>query len=317
MSGTICRGPKCDAETANGLALCKRCRTTASVALENVATYHADLFSLGGQHDLEKRRATGVTDPTGTAASREDTERDPADLAAAETKAQLVGWTIALQSDRPGLDTPRDTVLAISRFLAKHLASIATLEWAGEFLRELLVLERRLRTIVERGKGRWYAGICSAVLEPERPHDQSSCTCACHLGADDCDVEGGSCGPEYAVIAAVLCQHDLYAIPGTSYVRCPICRTSHSVTARRSILLEEARETVLPLGTIAQVCVSLLDGEPSVERLYKRISKWTERGQLEDYGVRVLTGKPQRVYRLGDVLDTLIGEVSTSKRRTS
>lgn len=318
-----CDPPKA---TANGFVLCKNCRKTCRKALENVAIYHADLLSIGGQQGQVRRRAGGVSDPTGSAAAHLEPTGDPADQAAADTKSQLVEWTHDLHQAHPELrdgqpDTRSRTVLDLTRYLARHLDAIARLDWAPEFATDLVALERRLRKIIERGKGRWYAGICEHVIEPERPHDAQSCTCACHtLGPpldaydieSDCDVPGG-CNPDDLVIAAVLCDRVLYAVPGQTTVRCPLCRTSHSVAARRSTVLEQAHEELLPLNVIAQACVTLLEGEPSVERLYKRIHNWIRRDQIKDYGVRVLTGRPQRVYRLGDVIDTLIADASPKK----
>lgn len=286
MSGLSCL--HCGAEITNGTALCKRCQTTTRISLENIASYHADLFSLGGRVTRLRTSRGGVSDPTGNAVARSEPEKDAPDVLAAEARTTLHGWVRSLVCDRPGVSWPKDTVSAMTACLARHLGSVATTEWAGEMVRELLDLELRLRKTVERGKGRWYAGICSALIEV------------------DADGE------------ALFCDRDLYAIPGTSYVRCPVCRTDHSVTDRRATLLAEARETLLPLSTIAQVCVTLLEGEPSVERLYQRIHKWTQRGDLEDYGVRVLDDRrAHRVYRLGDVLDTLIRDAAKTKRGAS
>ena len=247
-------------------------------------------------------------------------------MAAYETKVELVAWVRLLVADRPQITIPRDTVEALAALLAKRVSTIATLPWAADYVHDILALEKRLRKIVQRSKGHWYAGICSAEVEPERAHDRFTCACSCHLirealgrdpGPAACNIEGG-CNPEDVVIPAVQCDRDLYAVPGADAVWCPTCRTKHSVQERRAILLEEARETLLPLTTIAQVCVTLLEGEPSVERLFKRIDNWVRRGKVEDYGVRVLHDRrPHRVYRLGDVLDMLVSEVSNTMRGAS
>lgn len=282
MSATKCAGPRCDAPTTSGLVLCKNCQRTARVGVTNVGTYHGELLSLGAQTS-RTRRGGGISDPTGSLATTDPSvQTNAADIAAAETKVELLGWINVYVDDRPTKDHPHDTVVSMAAFLAARTTSIATLEWAGEYLRGVIKLEHSLRSIVERGKGKWYAGICSTPLE----------------GTD-----------------GERCMRDLYASPTSPKVRCPTCGAQHSVADRRSILIEEARETMLPLGTIAQVCVTLLEGEPSVERLFKRIHNWVRRGDLQDYGVRVLgDGRPHRVYRLGDVLDTLIGDVSKTKR---
>lgn len=290
----------CTAPTGNGVMLCPACRTATTTALTNIATYHGDLLSIGGPTARGRRRPGAVSDPTGGAVVREDTERDPADYVAAETRNLLATWTRALIDEHPGdFRFPADTVAAMATFLGRHIGSISTLEWAEEFVRQVLELERRLRRIVERGKGRWYAGICSAETEPERRHDGDSCGCACHQG-QACDVPGG-CAPEVDVIEAVHCDRDLYAVPGSSYVRCPRCGTQHPVAQRRNILLTEAHETKLPLSVIANVCVTLLDEEPSVGRLFARLRRWASNGTL----VWADNDGPTRLYRVGDVLELM------------
>lgn len=286
----------CAAET-NGVVLCGLCQRTVRSALDNIATDHGDLLSVGAQKNVRVRRS-GISDPTGNAVARTSAEKDPADLAAAEAKAELVGWCRMLQDDRD-VELPRDVVIELTRHLTRHLRSIATLEWAGEFARQTLHLEWRLHRIISRSRGRWYAGVCSAVITPEMPHDGMSCGCGCHVGLDlPCDVPGG-CGLEFVVMEAEQCERDLYAEPGANAVRCPECKTMHRVSERRAILLAEAEDVLLPLTTIAAACSALLDEEPSVARLLRRIRKWADRGDLvwsdHDSGVRL--------YRVGDVLD--------------
>lgn len=304
----------CTHQPTNGLALCPACQKTARRGMENISLYHGDLLGLGRQR-VVTRRASGFSDPTGLAASASEREEPNApDIAAYDTRVQLVGWVRALVDDRPQVVMPRNTVEAMAAVLVKRTSTIATLPWAGDYLGGVLGLEQRLHRIVQRSRGYWYAGICSAEISPSKLHDATSCTCTCHSTSHFCDMEGGSCGPELTTIEGEYCDRDLYAIPGATHVRCPACRTNHSVQARRAILLDEARETLLPLGVIAQVCVTLLDGEPSVERLFKRIDNWIRRGAIEDYGVRVLADRrAHRVYRLGDVLNTLIGEAAQHK----
>lgn len=262
----------CEAAT-NGVVLCKRCRTTLTIALQNVGSYHADLFSLGATIRVTGRRS-GTSDPTGASVNAFRGE-PPVERAAAEATTILVAWVRALLDDRPGLTCPADSVAATSEFLRANIPSIVTLEWAGEFMRQMLELEGSLHGIVSRGQGAtWSAGICGARTGAE---------------VDD------------------WCPHDLVVKPGQRYVRCGACGHSWPVGERRKRIIEEAREKLLPVSTIAKVAVTLLDGEPSVQRLEARLNKWVERGQLEDYGVRVLTHgqQPRRVYRLGDVMDKL------------
>ncbi|WP_293785018.1 hypothetical protein [uncultured Aeromicrobium sp.] len=291
----------CTAPTA-GTTLCNACRTTLKVALDNIASYHGELLSIGNSATPIRARRAGHADSVLTAITSDNAPRpDDPDMAAAETKNLITTWARIILEENPPATYPADTVRALVGFLIRHLRTIATADWADQITTDMLTLERRIRRIVERGRGRWYAGICSAILRAERPHDGLSCACACHNAVGTpCDIEGG-CGLEYDTVDGEICERDLYAIPGYSYVRCPDCKTQHSVAARRATLLAEARETLLPLSVISTVCVTLLEDEPSVERLLKRLRKWAERGDLiwadHDGGTRL--------YRVGDVLDLL------------
>lgn len=189
----------------------------------------------------------------------------------------LSTWVRVLLDDRRELRPPGDTVVETSAFLRHNLRSIATLEWAGELVRETLSLERKLHRLVSQSQGHWYAGICASRTGTE---------------IDD------------------WCPQDLFVHPGQKYIRCRGCGTSWSVEQRRVLIIEQARETLLPVSVIARAAVSLLDGEPSVQKLEARLHKWVQRKQLEDYGVRVLIQgqQPRRVYRLGDVMDRLTRE---------
>lgn len=268
----------CTAAT-NGVVLCKRCRTTLTVSLQNVASYHGGLFSLGGMMSVRAGKRSGTADPTGTTAGAVQVE--PAvERMAFETRNHLSTWTRVLLDDRPGLRSPGDTVIETSAFLRTNLRSIATLEWAGEFMRTNLDLERRLHRLISQGQGHWYAGICAARTGPE---------------VDD------------------WCPQDLFVHPGQTYVRCKGCGHSWSVAQRRTQILEQARGTLLPVAVIARAAVSLLDGEPSVQRLEARLRKMVERGQLEIIDVQVFDGRPRRVYQLGEVIDRLTREAGVAR----
>jgi hypothetical protein len=260
--------------TTNGVVLCTRCRTTAEVALDNLAAYHADLFSLP-TNNVRIRRRSGPADPTGNLIAVGD-GGGGVEAAAAETNTMLTAWCRILLDTRTQLRPPPDSVTGKAAFLRQHLNSIATLEWAGELVRQLLRFERRLHKIVSANRGQWYAGICGG-----RTGD----------ALDD------------------WCPVDLFIRTSETWVRCPACGTGWSVDQRRRRVIEQARDELLPVSLIARAAVSLLEGEPSHQRLEARLHKWVQRGQLEDYGVRVVDGRPVRVYRLGDVLDRLVTEV--------
>lgn len=296
----------CTAPT-QGTTLCNRCKQTLRTALDNTASYHADLLAVGDHTPRIRTRRPGHADPVLTALTTDHTPHpDDPDQAAAETRNTLTTWARVLEEEH-GIDLPADTVRALVAHLIRHLRTICCADWAGEIMRDMLDLERRLLRIIERGRGRWYAGICSAIVRDERPHDGLSCACACHNGpGHPCDIDGG-CGLDSDTVAGEVCERDLYTIPGRSYVRCPDCHTQHSVSQRRAVLLREARETLLPLSTIAHVGSALLDDEPSVERLAKRLRKWTDRGDLIWAGD---DGAGTRLYRVGDVLDLMLSRAA-------
>lgn len=269
--------------TRDGLALCTQCQTTTKVGITNVGIYHADLFSIGSGR-VKLRRGGNVPDPTGfSAAIGEHVEADAPDALAAETRNALVGWVRDLDYDRPGGPQPHDTVASMAAWLAARTGSIATLLWAGDYARGVIALERRLRKVVERGKGRWYAGICSHVIT-EATEDA----------------------------AAVECPCDLYAVPGSTDVRCPSCRTTHSVHDRRAVLINAARDELLPISVIAAAAVTLLGDEPSVARLEARLRQWAKRGDIKSYGTKVIAGQERRVYGMGEVLDVLTSAAARS-----
>lgn len=277
MSNLTCL--HCTADT-NGVVLCSRCQTTAGKALSNISAYHADLFSLPAQ-TFGLRRSNRVSDPTGSAVSLAAAS-DPIEDAVAATRNLLATWVRVLLDDRPQLHAPADHVEAMGRLLGQQVRSIATLEWAGEFLREVLALELRLRRIVEANKGRWYAGVCGTVLDPE---------------------------------TGVFCTRVLYADPEVDHVWCPVCRTTWPVRDRRLILLEQARDVETNIAVIARAALALLDGEPSAARLEARIQKWADRGKLERRGHVDLDGHVRKVYRVGDVLDLLLADSRSSAFR--
>jgi hypothetical protein len=265
----------CRAQTV-GVVLCKRCQSTASVALQNIAAYHGDLFGAGHEVARIKRRS-GSADPTGNAIAANPDHETAAETAAVEATNMLTGWVRILIDDRPGLAWPANTVPAMTDFLREQLRTIAVLEWAEPMLRDLLTFERRLERIVAGSAGQWNAGVCGARTGE---------------GPDD------------------WCAQELVVRPGVRHPRCPSCGTPWSVEARRKQVIEQARDMLLPVSLIARTAVTLLPGEPSQQRLEARLRKWVERGSLDDYGVRVLDGRPRRVYRVGDVIDRLVRDSS-------
>lgn len=268
----------CQADVTNGLALCERCQHTLRVALVNVAAYFSDVARIQPGQRVKVRSAYVSTPPPGTAPPR-----DPIANALDEVSTIVFGWCRNLEDDRPGaLKALPTTTERRCGWLESHVPSIATLEWAGECLREMLDCERSLRRILDRSDTGHYAGVCGNEIGREE--------------TDDGDV------------VAVTCPRHLYATAGSAWVTCPECGRCWDGEGRREQMIAASREELAPVRVIARIVVELTD-EPSVERLTRRIEKWVERKQLVDYGVRVLDGQPRRVYRVGDVLRLVTGEV--------
>lgn len=266
----------CGAETSNGLALCDLCRKTLTQALVNSAAYFTDVDRIRPGQRVKVRSTYQSTPPPGTTPPR-----DPIADALDHVASIVYGWCRNLEDDRPGLSTLPPTTEHRCGWLEVHIVTIATLEWAGECLREMLECERMLRRILDRADTGQYAGVCGN-----------------EIGREWVDGE----------VWILECERHLYSTAGSAWVTCPECGRCWDADERRVQMRKAASDELAPVRTIARVVVELTD-EPSVERLTRRIEQWVHRKQLFDYGVRVLDGHPRRVYRIGDVLKLVAGEV--------
>lgn len=109
------------------------------------------------------------------------------------------------------------------------------------------------------------------------------------------------------------CGSGTYVVPGLTWVTCKGCGVTTYARDHLDTILDEARDWVAPPMRLAEAVVALVDGEHSVPRLHKRISKWGERGQVTTYRRTDHDGDevgPKR-YALGDVLDLLYAEGQT------
>lgn len=276
----------CTAETSNGLALCDLCQMKAAKALEFVPVYFRNLArwrpGRAGSRPVPGSRVL-YDGETRTGDDRVSRALDEAGTAVAT-------WAEAVHDDRgielPTSDTEAQQVTALCRLLAEHLTSIATLEWCGEFVKELDQHEGRLSRLTEQVAPGWYAGGCRQVIA---------------------DAPDGQ----------LLCGSGVYVVPGLTWVTCKVCGVTTYARDHLEHVLDEARDWVARPMDMAKAIVALVDTEQSVTRLHKRISKWGERGQVRtlrrteanDLGDMVEVG-PKR-YVLGEVLDRLIAEGQT------
>jgi len=111
--------------------------------------------------------------------------------------------------------------------------------------------------------------------------------------AGTCDGDGGECGEE------------LYAVEGSTSLRCPVCMTERDVFTWRRNRLEAAGDSLLTLSEMTRAIGET--GSETVSR--KRLEGWVRRGRL----IRAGHDGGTPLYRVGDVLDIIEGE----KRRTS
>lgn len=150
----------CGAHTSNGLALCELCRRRVADCLEFLPVYF---------RNLARWRRPGRPNGTLGAANqwlirRGDAEVEHITKALERTSNDLTTWARILADDRdlelPDEDTEAATVATVCTLLGVNLSSVATLEWAGQFVRDMDRHERVLRGLTEHYVPGWYAGEC-------------------------------------------------------------------------------------------------------------------------------------------------------------
>lgn len=151
----------CGAETSNGLALCDLSQTLAARVLDMLPVYFRNLArwrpGRAGSRPVPGSRVLydGEVRASGDRIGR----------ALDEAGTAIASWAECVRDDRgPALpevaDDEAQNVAALCRYLAGHLASIGTLEWAGEFVHQLASHEDVLRRLTEDAAPGWYAGGC-------------------------------------------------------------------------------------------------------------------------------------------------------------
>ena len=259
----------CTAEVTNGLALCDRCQTTLREALVNVSAYYGDVDNIQPGQRVRVRSAYQSTPPP--------LSTDAVDLisnALDEAATVIVGWARNLADDRPQVGQLPSSIQSACGWLESYVGSIATLEWAGECLREMQQVERSLRRILDKADTGQFAGPCGNEIGRE-------------------NVDGES--------VPLTCQRGLYSVASSNWVRCPECGRNWDAKERREVMRRESEDRVVPVRVLARIVVGLTD-EVSEERLIRRIEKWVDREQLHHAGSRYLDGRLRKVYRIGDVI---------------
>lgn len=304
----------CGAETNNGLALCDLCRRAAVTYLEYLGIYFPNLArwqpGRAGSRPVPGSRV--LYDGTGPTTGTGDKISDALD----ETNNALTTWARALVKDRPQLApllarliaarqaetiTEAEAVAWMCKGFERYIVSISTLDWCGEFVRELSHHEGRLRGFTEVYVPGWYAGACHQLT--------------------GFDTEG----------AAVRCGSGTYVVPGLTWVTCGACGATTYARDHIETVLNEAREWVAPPKRLAEAIVALVDNEQSVPNLYDRIRQWSSRERLDpvitlargytwdvDTERMIVSDVPKgrMRYRLGDVLDLLDKDTATRRAQT-
>ena len=155
----------CGATTTNGLGLCELSQMAAAKALEFLPVYFRNLARWRPGR-AGSRSVPGSRMPSTFA----NVATDRVSIALDEAGAAITGWAEALRDDRgvelPQADTEAATTAALCRLLAEHLTSVATLEWAGEFVRDICERESWLQRLTVSVAPGWYAGACNVCEAP-------------------------------------------------------------------------------------------------------------------------------------------------------
>lgn len=291
----------CGATTTNGLALCELCRRFASASLDVLPIYFRNL--------ARQQRPGRPNGSLGTSGEwiirRGETEGSAVIAALGRAVNDLTTWARALTDDRgvdlPDADTETATVAAVCRMLTEHLTSIATLEWAGQFVRDLARHERVLRALSESVVPGWYAGACKRRVRMKTEDDEG------------------------------LCGVDTYVIPGLTWVTCNACGSTTYARDHLDTVLAEASDWTARPKALAVAIVALVDTEPSIQRLYTRIRQWAHQGDIEAIRhttrdhvwsdeVQDLVVADVEVgharYRFGDVLDRVLANGAPRAMKT-
>lgn len=166
----------CRTETANGLALCDICQRLAASCLEYLPVYFRNLARWRPDR-AGPRAVPGSQEPHIARSASSDRVTRALDLAG----TQITTWARMLLDDRPSLAAilPAEPIAAdlsqadeyevirlLSWGLSRHLVSIATLDWCGEFVTTISHLEQALRRLTDGVAPGWYAGSCHDCGHP-------------------------------------------------------------------------------------------------------------------------------------------------------
>jgi hypothetical protein len=241
----------CGAETTNGLALCELCRRKVAADLEFLPVYFRNLARWRPGR-AGSRAVPGSREPASLGAGGVDRVSEALE-AASNT---LATWAQRLAADRP-------------QYLAVH-----PLEPLFADLDDTDMTEAEKTKWRCWGFDRWLTTIagstwCSEFVTTVGQHEVT-------LRALTETV-----APGWYAGACRRCGLPTYVVPGLTWVTCRGCGSTTYARDRLDTILQEATDWVARPKAIAQAVVALVDTELSVPRLYDRIRKWAEKGDLQ------------------------------------
>ena len=209
----------CTAPTSNGLALCDLCQRKATVDLEFLPIYFRNLArwrpGRAGSRPVPGSRVLYDGEIRGTGTG--DRISDTLDA----TANALTTWARGLADDRPHLALLLDRLAAARRAetideaqavawlcagFTRYLTTVATLDWCGEFVRDLDYHEAILRGLTEVAIHGWYAGACRRKVTMES-----------------------------------ACGASTYVVPGLTWVTCGTCGTTTYARDHLEVILDLVR----------------------------------------------------------------------------
>ncbi len=276
---------------------------------------------------------------------REDEAALPFSETAAEVEAELVVGLRRVADDVAralGWARPLDTPDSLGPWLAERVSEMRAADAGVEWVEQLRVVLRRAWRTVDAPPEVRFAGPCNSVVGYCGAHlvvqagVSSSVVVHC-LGCgaehaagglreefgqawlDSPDAAGSTLDLEHVVAVlvdhdvrvtcggALRCREDLWVPAGTAAgtVRCPACRAQVDVESRRTWLLQQVEDMLLPATELARAIDGL--GVPVTP---STVRSWVARTRLVAKGQRMVGGRVTPVYRVGDVLDLVNAEAA-------
>jgi hypothetical protein len=259
--------------------VCPRCAATLRSLL-------ADLPDLFGELDIARTRQAriGAGGTSHAAVAPLPFALAPADArwVLATTIVAWLDWVTAVRGHRPPA-TWREVESYLLRWRGGAVDWLVQHPAGAEAVDELTAALRNARHAIDAPAARQYAGPCTVAL-PVVPWAPG--------------------------VADVQCGADLYATDGADSVTCRRCGAVYPLDARRSWLLEQADDLLLPWREIARA----IDGL-GVEVNENTLKSWVRRKQLVAHGrVPTQDGRTAATYRVGDV--RALVEAAAARRRT-